>query len=296
MKTLKIFLLLIIAGYFVQSCDKIDPPYTKGGGGTDTIACPVPDFPDNNNPVRKVLMEEFTGHRCPNCPKGQKRIKELVGKYGEQLNVVAIHAGFDAEPDPPNGYAYDFRTVEGTIINDDFDVNGLGGYPSAMINRIIKTLPDNRILSRFEWEGAMDTMMAVAPFIDLQIITDFDSSSRKLCTHVQTEYLQDIIENMNLVIYILEDSIVSKQTNNDPGIGPTPAIDDYVHMHVLRVTASGAYGKVLSEGTIDKGSKIIKSYKTILPVEWNEHHISVLAYVYYQDGLVILQSEAHHIF
>ncbi|MCD4679850.1 MAG: Omp28-related outer membrane protein [Bacteroidales bacterium] len=289
MKTLKIFLLLIIAGYFVQSCDKIDPPYTKGGGGTDTVACPVPDFPINNNPIRKVMIEEFTGHQCPNCPQGQVKIKELKVKYGEQLNVVAIHAGVFSDLDPSHGYTYDFRTAEGTLINDDFDAGNLG-YPSGMINRIVKSAPDNRIFSRFEWEGAMDTMMAVSPFLDLQIITDYDSASRKLCTHVQTEFLQDITKNVNLVIFILEDSIISKQQSI------SSAIDDYVHSHVLRGTVSGAYGKVLSEGLVTKDTKIIKSYKTILPAEWDAHHISVLAFVYYPDDMIILQSEAHHIY
>lgn len=295
MKILRIFVLLITASFILHSCDEIDQPYKKDGGGNDTIACPVPDFPVNNNPVRKVMLEEFTGHMCPNCPKGQLKVKELTDKYGEQLNVVSIHAGVFAELDPNHGYTYDFRTPEGALINDDFEAGNLG-YPSGMVNRIIKAPPDNRIMSRFEWEGAMDTMMSVSPFVDIQIITDYEESSRKLCTHVQTEYLQDITKNINLVIYILEDSIVSKQTNNDPGIGDTPAIDDYVHMHVLRGTASGAYGKVVSEGLIPEGTKIIKTYKTILPDEWDEHHISVLAYVYYQDNFVILQSEVHHIY
>lgn len=294
MKKIKIILLIAITGYIIHSCDKIDPPYVKDGGGTDTVACPVPDFPLNNNPVRKVLLEEFTGHQCPNCPKGQQKVKELMTKYGEQLNVVSIHAGVFSEVDSANGYTTDFRTAEGTIINDDFDAGNLG-YPSGMINRVEKSA-GNRILSRFEWEGAMDSMMNVNPFVDLQIITDYDDAERKLCTHVQTEYLHDITKNLNLVIYILEDSIVAKQTNNDPTIGTTPAIDDYVHMHVLRGTVSGAYGKVLNNEPVTTGTKIIKSYKTILPGEWDEHHISVLAYVYYQDGLVILQSETHHIF
>jgi len=294
MKNLRIFILLIIAGYFIQSCDKIDPPYKKDGGSADTTECPLPEFPVNNNPVRKVLMEEFTGHQCPNCPKGQQKIKELAAKYGDQLNVVAIHAGVFAELDPTHGYTNDFRTPEGTKINDDFDAGNLG-YPSGMVNRVVKAPPDNRILSRYEWEGAMDTMMTTAPYFDIQIITDYNEADRKLCTHVQTEFLQDITKEVNLVIYILEDSIVSKQTNNDPTIGPTPAIDDYVHMHVLRGTVSGAYGKPLSTETVDQGSKMIKSYKTILPAEWNEKHISVLAYVYYPDDLIILQSEVHHI-
>ncbi len=295
MKTIRILILISIVGFSIYSCDKIDPPFVKDGGGNDTVACPVPDFPVNNNPVRKVLLEEFTGHTCPNCPTGQQKIKELGVKYGDQLNVVAIHAGHFSDPSPGDGYTADYRTAEGTLINDDFDAGNLG-YPSGMVNRVVKAPPDNRILNRFEWEGAMDTMMAVAPFIDLQIITDYEESSRKLCTHVQAEFLQDITKNVNLVIYILEDSLVSKQTNSNPQVGTTPAIDDYVHLHVLRGTVSGAYGNVLTTGTITKDTKIIKSYKTILSTEWDEHHISVLAYIYYPDGLVILQSEVHHIY
>jgi len=295
MKTFRILLLFIIAGYFIHSCDEIDPPYLKDGGGTDTTECPLPEFPVNDSPVRKVLIEEFTGHTCPNCPSGQQVIKDLGDDYGVQLNAVAIHAGSFAEPKPATGYTYDFRTAEGTLINDDFDA-GNTGYPSAMVNRIVKAPPDNRIFNRFEWKTAMDTMMGVAPFVDIQIITDYDELSRKLCTHVQTEFLQDFAKGINLVIYILEDSIVSKQTNSDPSIGPTPAINDYVHLHVLRGTASGAYGKVISDGPVPKDTKIIKSYKTILDADWDEHNISVLAYVYYPDNYVILQSETHHIY
>jgi len=44
----------------------------------------VPDFeiPPSD---RKVLLEELTGVRCPNCPAGAAVVKELKTLYGDKL-------------------------------------------------------------------------------------------------------------------------------------------------------------------------------------------------------------------
>ena len=43
---------------------------------------------------RHVLLEDFTGQRCINCPKASDEIKALQEQYGEE-NVIAvgIHSG-----------------------------------------------------------------------------------------------------------------------------------------------------------------------------------------------------------
>ena len=42
---------------------------------------------------RAVLLEEFTGQMCTNCPEAQRRISSMKEQYGDQLVVVGIHAG-----------------------------------------------------------------------------------------------------------------------------------------------------------------------------------------------------------
>src|ERR1700741_1300369 len=80
---------------------------------------------------RKVLIEEFTGVRCVNCPDGSAEIENLLSLYGGNLVAVSIHSGFFSDPYPDN--LYDFRTPEGDQL-----LNYLGqplGYPTAVIDR-----------------------------------------------------------------------------------------------------------------------------------------------------------------
>ena len=42
---------------------------------------------------RCVLLEDFTGQKCVNCPRGTEVIEQLQGVYGENLIAVGIHSG-----------------------------------------------------------------------------------------------------------------------------------------------------------------------------------------------------------
>ncbi len=57
----KIFYIIsIIILYIFVSCDKVEPPYIENPVIIDT---------NNNEGTKRVLIEEFTGHLCPNCPE-----------------------------------------------------------------------------------------------------------------------------------------------------------------------------------------------------------------------------------
>ena len=42
---------------------------------------------------RVVLLEDFTGQRCSNCPTATAVIEQLHEAYGEALVAVGIHCG-----------------------------------------------------------------------------------------------------------------------------------------------------------------------------------------------------------
>lgn len=47
---------------------------------------------------RRVLIEEGTGTRCPNCPRGFVGIKELKETYGDRAVVIAVHQYDNRDP------------------------------------------------------------------------------------------------------------------------------------------------------------------------------------------------------
>ena len=71
MKKITFLIIFAIAGLFLASCDKIEEgEYIKDGSSIWY--------------GRKIVVLDFTGHKCGNCPKGHKALSLLEEKYGEQ--------------------------------------------------------------------------------------------------------------------------------------------------------------------------------------------------------------------
>jgi hypothetical protein len=281
-----VFSLILI---FFTSCDKIEEPYLKEvGGAVDTTECPVPEFLPNHNPVKRGLLEDYTGHTCVNCPAAAVLAHDLLEAHGEQLVVIAVHAGFFAQP-AGNEFLADYRTEAGTTWDDFFGISTVGN-PNGMVDRT--GYPSNsNILSPGAWSGRVNEQLAKAPELDMQIINDYDTTERKLCTHVQTEFLVDKSQNLKLCVVLTESGIISPQRNNDSQVGPTPVIEDYEHEHMLRGDINSPWGVAISSSgeVVESGSKFINSYKMIFEDGWVSENCIIVAFVYDADTYEVLQ-------
>lgn len=140
------------------------------------------------------------------------------------------------------------------------------------------------------WETTFIDAQDTVPVLDMQIINNYDAVDKKVCIHVQTEYLVDMDRNLNIAVYITEDSIVGYQRNNNASVGTTPEITDYVFMHVLRGAVNSTWGAVLSNSLVTAGTKTITSYLKHLDPLWIPQHCHVVALVYDVDTDEILQA------
>jgi hypothetical protein len=139
------------------------------------------------------------------------------------------------------------------------------------------------------WQAKVETVLAEAPQLSMQIINNYDSATRKLCSHIKTKFLHANAQNLKIAIWIAEDSIHGYQSNNNTALGPDP-ITDYVFMDVTREGLVGAYGEILTNGSVAQDSAVIRTYAKNLPTEWVDKHCKVVAYVYDVDTKVILQA------
>ncbi|MDV7402453.1 hypothetical protein RZS08_64120, partial [Arthrospira platensis SPKY1] len=71
-----------------------------------------------------MLIEEFTGVRCVQCPAGSADIETYLAIHGEQLIAVSIHAGGFSFPFDES--VHDFRTEEGEALNSFLDAVSRG--------------------------------------------------------------------------------------------------------------------------------------------------------------------------
>lgn len=257
----KIFSIAILSAMVLglASCDKIDDPIkpivVSGGGKT-------------------VLLNDYTGVRCVNCPAAAELAHELQGVYGDQLIVMSIHAGYLSAPMGPNN---DFRTEEGTIWYNGQSVNPLGSVDRTM-------LVDGYTLGKDQWEESVKNAFDELQSFELTLTPQYDSESRSVVANIVVEPIMETMGDLYMTACIVEDSIIGNQTV--PG-GVNP---EYVHRHVFRKTFNGANGSSVHSGLLEPFDNFPCSFTTTLDDNFNENQCYVLVYIFDNDTKKIYQT------
>jgi hypothetical protein len=287
MKKILLIAAVPFAFLLLQGCDKVDPPYIDGNvtPPIDTTEFPVPTFPADTHHVKTVLIEEYTGHTCVNCPTAAGIAHDIVDTYGEKVILMAIHAGYFAQTESPN-YLLDLNTTAGTELHANF---GITNNPAAIFNR--KAIGGTLIFEApTGWEATFIAAQDTVPVLDMQMINDFHEADNKVGIHVQTEYMVELDRNLKIALYVTEDSLIGYQRNSNPAVGTTPEIVDYVFMHVLRGSVNGTWGTDLSSGLVEEGTKTITSFSLVLGSGWDHDNCRIVAIVYDADTDEVLQA------
>jgi hypothetical protein len=264
---------LFIANLFLSSCDKIDEPFTK-------------PLTIDNTVTKTVLLEDYTGQRCVNCPTAAVMSHDLKENLKDRVVIIAVHAGFFSQPKPIEGFYADYRTEEGNEWNTKF---GFESYPSGMVNRIGYS-NKKHILPMGGWSDAILSALKEPALLDLEITNEYSAATRELKTTVKTDLLSPVDKNLKLVVVITESGIVSPQKNNDPEVGETPIIYDYVHNHMLRGCINGAWGTTITEsGTVPQDA-IVKTFNYVIPEGFVAANCDIAAFVYDADTMEVLEA------
>lgn len=261
-----------------QSCDEIDAPYLTETG--ELVA------------QKTILIEEFTGHQCPNCPGAAQAIEDLVGTYGDRIVIVAVHTNFNGQPNA--NFPADYRTAVGNELDSKFKMEE-SGLPKSMVNRNGFPELTHRIKSD-ELAGKVSGLISGDPLLDVRINRSYNAAERKVILDVNVSVLEKMQRKLILSVFITESNIISPQKNNNPDIGTTPQIDDYKHNHVLRGAVNGTWGDILCQGNqIPVGITYSRAYQHTLDTGWKEDDCSLVAFVYDGDTYEVLQAAEIHI-
>ena len=273
MKKINLIVTLAILLCAFVSCDKIEGPYITPDESVETNV----EFPDIDPATvfRKVLIEEYTGHRCTNCPDGHRELASLHERYGDSLVAIGIHAGGFAMTS--GIFSTDFRTEEGNTLYEDFTINQIG-TPAAVVNR--KQHGNVYPLSIPAWQPAIEEELTHDCVAAVQLINVFDASSQKLTAHTKTTRLNGDTSDLQIALYIIEDGIVAPQKDGEE------TILEYVHNHVLRGSLNGVYGTQLT--TPEEDGTYLKSYELDCSAKsWNFSNCSVVA--------ILMDAETHEV-
>lgn len=229
--------------------------------------------------VRKVLVEEATGVKCPNCPAGAEVLKQAEEANPGRVIVVGLHGGSLTSPIQGESQ-YDFRTDYAL----NLIVSYLGGDPNKPAAVFDRTIQGTTYFvdARGTWINIIDQRLTKASPLNLDITSTYNADSNDFIITVKGAYTASTSKKQNLTIMITEDSIIDAQ---DDG---TQVIKDYVHMHVLRDMITPLTGNpILSDlSSIEEGRVFIKSFRYKIPEgkDWNVDNLNVIAFVHNNEG------------
>lgn len=290
MKTSSIFstsaLLLFFAAIAIapSSCDVIPPDLYGPDKLTDTL---VYDVREDQNPTavaeKKVLLEEFTGHECGNCPEASLVAHTLSrDTYKGKLIVATIHAGSLSRPQKAGSgkFEADFRTPEGNEFYAYYDK--ADAVPYALLNRVVRT-GTNYLWPSAQWEAQTAELLKKKPEVRILLAPTYASDTRALSVKVDLKYLIDVTTNApteNLSVYLVEDSVVSWQ--KDYRFAPDDEIEYYVHHDMVRQFLNGTYGQPVRQSgkAIAKDDRFYKIYNLVLPASYNPATCKIVAFVH----------------
>lgn len=196
-------------------------------------------------PQKRVVLEEFTGNECPNCPQGHEAIDRLKALYGELFLPIAIHC-YTGDPYGNGVTAYP-------------QFLGLGAAPTGVVQRSMEVSSPmyntngDYVLRAPEGVDPLWTDLVVA---ELEKPAEANLSATLSLSGDQSTYTIPVSvsyalnqKNVNHKIFavVLENRLVNYQVNNlysvsDPDLGPwgkdgeygVSMVKPFTFDHVLR--------------------------------------------------------------
>jgi len=212
---------------------------------------------------RCVLIEDFTGQRCVNCPNATLEIEKLQELYGaDTVIAVAIHSGPFAHRTTMSSPLLPL----GTELGDQYFQHwGIEAQPGVMINR------GSPIYDPTKYAAAVNAELNKQTPLDFSLQTTLQG--KQLDVFVKSQSIESM--SFKLQIWLTENNIVSPQLMPDGSSN-----SQYVHNHVFRASlTSDPFGigiNLTENGTFST----LTSTSITLDDSWNPENLNIVAFAY----------------
>jgi hypothetical protein len=201
---------------------------------------------------KRVLVEEFTGVKCSNCPDGHIVLKTLQDKYKEKMIPISIHSYFLGSP-----YGEE-QNLTNKFAQSIWNLLGGSEKPTAGVDRIANGATKSNF-PRTDWDTKIAERLTTASNANILDTIFFDNLRQKYIYQAKVEFTQETSEQVALAVALTQNKIVATQLK---GI---VEIEDYDHEHVLRYMFTDIKGDALlfSNGLskYEKGRTYIKQFE-----------------------------------
>lgn len=225
---------------------------------------------------RVVLLQEFTGQRCVNCPDAAKIATGLLESYPENVVVVAMHAkghgfspSFDGDLDLPKDEAMEYLRFYGGDASTSL--------PAGVINGI--QLDGKYLQGRDTWTAQVLSQMELEADCGINLQHSLAGSTHTVTAELTPSAKLDY--NVSLIFWLIESGMVGSQSSHDQG-----TIKDYVHNHAFRECLNGLWGEELQK--LDGNKSCTCSFE--VPDKYVADNCAVVAVLVNTDTKAVVQA------
>jgi len=297
---MKLFVLCIgLIGLGISiSCDKVSnpiPDMVALNVNCDTVI----NITETPSALRNVLIEDFSGHKCPNCPDAAAEANAIHANVGNRVITVTIHpdpnimTSFTSlvKESPAGSGSYEtvwYIPAGGEIMNFFGDP---GYIPVGMINRVNNGANTYKYFDFNVWNTAVTAELTKPLEISLvNKVTELTDGT--ICGQARAEFLSTLTGDYRMVHYLVEDSISDYQLDG------STTLPNYTHRHVLRSVAGGTiWGSIIATGTSVAGTVYEEffSFDTGSFDVVDPNNLIVISYVYDDVTKEIMQVVETHL-
>lgn len=237
---------------------------TKGTLSSNVITVNVTAITSTTGYKHHVLVEEYSGTWCGNCPRILYGV-DLLQQQTDKAIVVSTHL-FNGDP---------FITTEG---NNLAAQQGVGGVPTGYINRTISwTGPQYENVPQ-----VINTIQASAP---AGVAISSSVTSNNISITIKAGYAQPLAGGAKLTVYLVEDKLFYTQRNYSANLyGGQPNIPNFEYNGVIRKVVSSLSGDAIGAS----GNANEKAYSLTVPANVaNIGNTRIVAFITNSSGTVV---------
>ncbi|MDR1951211.1 MAG: Omp28-related outer membrane protein, partial [Bacteroidales bacterium] len=267
---MKKILYFTIALLITTACDKIPADERR------TVSDGLPDWQG-----QYVLLQDFTGVQCVNCPASTREIKRLKTIFDDKLIVVKLHPQTN------------FNVPIGALSDTNVDLRNAQAQEYFLYYGGDLPLPTSFVMQKNERLSKPDLYYGkVMGYYARQAVATIDltavlaDNTINLNTDIVFTNNYRANGNIQLSLMILEDSLlVFQQTTPAEGT----ILRNYRQDNVLRDMATPLWGDQIAGNSVAKDSKFNRKRTIDLNPEWKPENLSVVAILFDNDTKEVIQ-------
>jgi hypothetical protein len=299
MKLLPICLTALSLVLFLPSCDKVSNPNKHPNAISSCVLnSPVLNSNSLTANYRKVLVEDYTGHQCGNCPRAAEAADALINTYKDSIVVIANHVSVQfAAPYNDTLYREDFRDQCSTDWDVLFGMSN-AGLPEGAVNRLMPYAQHYP-----NWASLVPGALHQAQSVVLNVTTTYDPAQKLLNVKVKSTFLKAFTNDIKVSILLTQDSVIADQKDYNPPSGCQLLANgetrpNYVFNNINSGSLNGSWGQVIKSSpnvndtaSVSANCYLVNKcfYKSAVCV--NDKNIHVVAFVYNSSTYEVLQVE-----